>query len=392
MSRSPVSQPLPRSRSLHHRSDSISKQQQSLDISSGLDQLMTGTQLLRGGSANQLLKQMMSSSDMIPKSIGNFILRSTLKETQNSIYKLATPSNEPTQKYTCRIVDRKKLEAQSSVSNRFEAEVKILQKVQNPYTLGFYDFMRDKFFYYMIIDYCPKTLFDMIMKGPIPENQAAVLFKRICRGVQFLHENGVVHRDLKPENIMMTDDGMPKITSFVLSKLIEGDDVLVSTPCGSPSYASPEKLSGKPYDGKISDIWSLGVILYTMVVGSLPWTGRQRSELFTEIKSGQYKIPPSLSDPCKSLISSMLCIDAEKRININDILAHPFLQIKLTKKTRSSLGSSSSNFLNLNTLNPITLEKIESVFNQDDSAIQLSHIDGVRQPPPLPRPKSRPKP
>ena len=88
--------------------------------------------------------------------------------------------------------------------------------------------------------------------------------------VEYMHRLGIAHRDLKPENILLDVDYNIKLIDFGLSNYVE-EGKLLSTACGSPCYAPPEMVSGKKYDGKVGDIWSLGIIFYGMICGSLPF-------------------------------------------------------------------------------------------------------------------------
>jgi serine/threonine protein kinase len=134
---------------------------------------------------------------------------------------------------------------------------------------------------------------------------------------------GVTHRDLKPENLLLTQYGHIKISDFGLSRFLDSQG-LVSTPCGSPCYASPECLSGMPYDGRTNDCWSVGVIFYSMVTGELPWTKRNQKELFGQIRRGEYTIPQELSQPCRNLIRGLMTVSTGLRLTAEAALRHPF--------------------------------------------------------------------
>lgn len=116
-----------------------------------------------------------------------------------------------------------------------------------------------------------------------------------------------------------------KISDFGLSKFV-GNSGIVETPCGSPCYASPECLSGHGYDGRISDVWSIGVIMFAMVTGQLPWTKRNQTQLFNQIRKGDYKIPSFLSEECKDLIRRLMTVDVSQRITIEEALNHPWFK------------------------------------------------------------------
>ena len=137
----------------------------------------------------------------------------------------------------------------------------------------------------------------------------------------------VAHRDLKPENILVDQFGQIKISDFGFSKLLNiNHQNLTKTPCGTAFYVSPECISGLPYDGKKSDIWSCGVILYAIVTGFLPWSKINQMQLFEQIKKGDFKVPFTISYNCSDLIHRLLTVDYNKRITIEEALQHPFLK------------------------------------------------------------------
>ena len=127
--------------------------------------------------------------------------------------------------------------------------------------------------YYLIMEYVPGgDLFDYISeKSFLPENQACYFFRQLISAMEYLSSLGVTHRDIKPENILLNEDYTQiKLIDFGLSNYAENGEFLQSS-CGSPCYASPEMLSGKPYSGLETDIWSAGIVLYSMLVGGLPF-------------------------------------------------------------------------------------------------------------------------
>ncbi|KPP57657.1 NUAK family SNF1-like kinase 2-like, partial [Scleropages formosus] len=136
-------------------------------------------------------------------------------------------------------------------------------------------------------------------------------------------QNGIVHRDLKLENILLDGNGDVKIADFGLSNLYCGDEYL-QTFCGSPLYASPEIVNGQPYKGPEVDSWSLGVLLYTLVHGSMPFDGLDYRNLVRQITTGEYRKPPKPSEAC-GLIRWMLMVNPERRATLEEIAGHWWL-------------------------------------------------------------------
>jgi 5'-AMP-activated protein kinase catalytic alpha subunit len=178
---------------------------------------------------------------------------------------------------------------------------------------------------YIITEYCSSgELFDYIItKRKINENEACRIFQQLIAGVEYLHKMKIVHRDLKPENLLFDYKKDLKIADFGLSNQYDG---LLATPCGSPCYAAPEMVQGKKYEGSAVDIWSCGIILFTMVCGYLPFEDENQERLFIKIAKGSFTIPSHLSPNCRDLLKNILNIDPNKRYHFAQIKQHPWFQ------------------------------------------------------------------
>jgi serine/threonine protein kinase len=172
-------------------------------------------------------------------------------------------------------------------------------------------------------------LFDYVWKKQgLEESEARRLFAQIVEGVHYCHQNSVVHRDLKLENILLDDNMKPKLADFGFSKEVDHEDFL-ETYCGSPLYASPEMILGRPYFGSECDVWSLGVILYTMLTATMPFDDRDVPSFLSCVEKGVYPEPPEVSEMAKDLLSKMLNPHPLSRASIEDILSHPWLEPRL---------------------------------------------------------------
>ena len=161
------------------------------------------------------------------------------------------------------------------------------------------------------------------------EKEARRLFQQIIFGLEYLHINGVSHRDLKPENILLDQDKNVKICDFGLSNKMKDGNFLYSS-CGSPNYAAPELINGKCYNGALIDIWSSGVILYTILTGQLPFNEKQANKLYQKIRECKYTIPKTVPDAAKDLITRMLQKNPLDRITIDEIKQHKWFNNKLS--------------------------------------------------------------
>ena len=133
---------------------------------------------------------------------------------------------------------------------------------------------------------------------------------------------------MKPENILLDGENNVKLADFGLSNIMK-DGIFLYSSCGSPNYAAPELISGKYYNGASIDIWSCGVILYTLLTGSLPFNEKATAKLYQKIKECKYRIPENVSEPAKDLIFRMLQKDPLNRISIAEIKQHKWFTQKL---------------------------------------------------------------
>ena len=161
------------------------------------------------------------------------------------------------------------------------------------------------------------------------EKEARRLFQQIIFGLEYLHVNGVSHRDLKPENVLLDKDGNVKLADFGLSNKMKDGNFLYSS-CGSPNYAAPELINGKCYNGAAIDIWSSGVILYTILTGQLPFNEKQANKLYQKIRECKYTVPKTVPDDAKDLIERMLQKNPLDRITIPEIKQHKWFSSKLS--------------------------------------------------------------
>jgi serine/threonine protein kinase len=133
------------------------------------------------------------------------------------------------------------------------------------------------------------------------------------KGISELHKRKIVHRDIKPDNILIHGDGTIKICDFGISKRIHGKG-LISETSGTPAFMAPETFSNKWYEPYSADIWSLGVLLYTLLSGTNPFKNDDIKIMKAKIATGEYKVIEDISDEAKDLILKLLQPDPSKRI------------------------------------------------------------------------------
>ena len=216
-----------------------------------------------------------------------------------------------------------------NTDNLLIKEINIQKKLFHPYLTQMYCVIEKSDDIYIISEYCSKgdIIKNLLEKGTFDESFSCKIFQQIISSLEYLHKNNICHRDIKPENILLTEKLDAKLTDFGLSRYFKKNELLNSS-CGSPIYAAPEMLEGKSYDGTKIDIWSLGISLYTMVCGELPFVVDDENDIYIlmdKIIKGNYNIPEFLSDECKDLIKNILVTDPDKRITLEQIKNHKWV-------------------------------------------------------------------
>jgi carbon catabolite-derepressing protein kinase len=227
--------------------------------------------------------------------------------------------------FACKVVSRNFL-LQSGTFHRFEQEIRLLEMIHHPHIVEVVDIIYADNLIFVVMEFCSGgELFQYLVDhGRIRETDCRRLFSAIVSAVSYLHSRGIAHRDLKPENILLSDGLVPKIADLGLCHLVTNDS-LMTTPCGSVQYAAPEVLSGKGYDGRASDVWSLGVVLFVMATATVPWRSTTQTHLFEEITQADYNVPGYLTPELRQLIQAMMNPDPAARPAIGEIAKHPWV-------------------------------------------------------------------
>ncbi|KAJ2939647.1 hypothetical protein O0L34_g14366 [Tuta absoluta] len=228
------------------------------------------------------------------------------------------------QEVAIKTIKKCKIESEADLV-RIRREVQIMSSVRHPNIVHIYEVFENSEKMILVMEYCSGgELYDYLsQKKVMEEEEARRLFRQIATAVYYCHIHKICHRDLKLENVLLDDTGSAKIADFGLSNVFK-ETSLLSTFCGSPLYASPEIVKGTPYIGPEVDCWSLGVLLYTLVYGAMPFDGSNFKRLVRQISNGDYYEPknPSTASP---LIRDMLTVDPVKRADIAYICDHPWV-------------------------------------------------------------------
>jgi len=264
----------------------------------------------------------MDTNFVIPAKIGKYRFHRAIgKGSTSNVYTVLSDDNR--EKLCCKVISKQIIQSESSIKH-LRSEISNILQCDHPNILRITDIMQDSTNFYIITEFCSKgTLYELITtETKLSEEQSKDIFHQVISALEYLHQIGIVHRDIKPENIYIDNNNMVRIGDLGLSSVTIG---LLTTQCGTLTYCSPEIISNSPYDGKLSDIWSCGVLLYVMVTGRVPWTAKQTAILTEQIKKAKIAPPTGISAQCLDLITKMMAVDPEKRPSCQEILNHPWL-------------------------------------------------------------------
>ncbi|XP_027564874.1 maternal embryonic leucine zipper kinase isoform X5 [Neopelma chrysocephalum] len=211
---------------------------------------------------------------------------------------------------------------------RVKLEIDAMKDLSHQHICRLYHVIETPKKIFMVLEYCPGgELFDYIIsKDRLSEEEARVFFRQVVSAIAYVHSRGYAHRDLKPENLLIDEEHNLKLIDFGLcAKPKGGLDYHLNTCCGSPAYAAPELIQGKAYIGSEADIWSMGVLLYALLCGFLPFDDDNVMAVYRKILRGKYSIPKWLSPSSTLLLDQMLQVDPKKRITVKHLLSHPWL-------------------------------------------------------------------
>lgn len=256
--------------------------------------------------------------------IGYYNIEKTIGKGNFAVVKLATHCVTKT-KVAVKIIDKSQLDQDNL--KKISREVQVMKMLDHPHIIKLYQVMETDRMLYLVTEYASKgEIFDhLVAHGRMSEKEARKKFIQIASAVDSCHKQNVVHRDLKAENLLLDENFNIKIADFGFSNLFQKAAHL-KTWCGSPPYAAPELFEGKAYCGPEVDIWSLGVVLYVLVCGALPFDGSTLQSLRARVLDGRFRIPFFMSTECEHLIRHMLVRDVSKRYTMENIMNHKWVK------------------------------------------------------------------
>ncbi|RLN52207.1 hypothetical protein BBJ29_000777 [Phytophthora kernoviae] len=246
------------------------------------------------------------------KKVGKYEIGKTLGEGTFGKVKYAV-NTETDERVAIKVLDKEKIQKQN-MGAQIKKEISIMKMVRHKHVVVLKEVLASRTKIFIVLE--------LITGGELFD-------KILVDGVQYCHENGVCHRDLKPENLLLDENGDLKISDFGLSALYEGGGPdgpessrasLLHTTCGTPNYVAPEVLADKGYDGRAADVWSMGVILYVLLAGFLPFDEPTMSALFRKIQKAEFSYPSWFTPRVKALLNRILVPGPDTRITIKEIL------------------------------------------------------------------------
>ncbi|KAI3643380.1 hypothetical protein MP228_012935 [Amoeboaphelidium protococcarum] len=310
---------------------------------------------------SELLRQLRSPN---VKQIGNYTLGKTIGEGTYGKVKLAT-HNLLGNQVAVKIVD--KIHAAT-----LAREIDAWRQLKHPNIAQLYEGVMTETKIYMVTEYASQgEIFDYVTnKGPLTvtnddgsPGEAKVLFHQLVSALKYCHDMKFVHRDLKLENIMLDHHFNIKLIDFGFTREVDTKNKLLDTYCGSVAYSAPEILLGQKYSGTLADCWSLGVILYTLVCGYLPFDDENDNKVQAKIMSLEYDLPSALDATSKDLITRILQLDPSKRVSIDMMLKHKWFD-----------GMNSSLAMNGSPIPKLTLENSLGTMSVDDMDVSSSDV------------------
>jgi len=237
-------------------------------------------------------------------------------------------------KLACKIFDKERA-PRDFLEKFFPRELDILTRIENPHLIQVHSILQrgPRVFIFMRFAENGDMLDFIRQNGLVPERQSKIWFRQLVQGLQYLHSLNVAHRDLKCENILLSRHWNVKIADFGFARFCvdnDGKRVLSQTYCGSAAYAAPEVVSGTPYNPKLADVWSMGIILYIMVNATMPFDDSNLKKLLKDQLARKWdfrsRVKDVLTPSLTQLVRTLLEPDITQRITLDRVATHDWVR------------------------------------------------------------------
>ncbi|XP_061836786.1 serine/threonine-protein kinase NIM1 [Nerophis lumbriciformis] len=228
-------------------------------------------------------------------------------------------------KVALKILDKTRLDPQAQ--RLLSKEVSSMDSMQHPNVIRLYEVLEMPSRLYLVLEYAGGgDLHNRICnEGKLADNTSKITFSQMLSAIKYMHDINIIHRDLKAENVLFTSSGCVKVADFGFSTQISNRNDALDTFCGSPPYAAPELFREECYLGPPVDVWAMGVILFFMVTGTMPFRAETMGKLRRCITQGAYTIPPWVPGPCQRLIRGILKPESGERYAVDQMLGCDWL-------------------------------------------------------------------
>ena len=279
---------------------------------------------------NSLLKKSLRNSisqeKKIPKNIGSYEIKE--KIVDGSYCKIYLGKSKYTgDKVAVKVIDKKYFLENMEDLLLIKRQIEILKLIKHRNIITLYELYESLDFIFIVTEYIPgKNLCEMIItKRRFSEEEAKKIFVQIVDSLVYLHKMRICHRNITSNHILFDINNIPKLISFSYSTIYEKNQELKDS-FGSLCHACPEIISECPYNAELSDTWSLGTVLYTMVAGYLPFSEENDEKNKDLIVGGKVEYPNEMSNKLKDLLRHMMEPNPKKRYDLNKIMKHPWFK------------------------------------------------------------------
>ena len=261
----------------------------------------------------------------LPSNIGPYEIKEKINEGGYSKIYLGI-SKYTNDKVSIKIIDKSLFSKNPDDLLLVKNEIDILKILKHRNILTLYEIFESPQYIFLVTEHLPNELINIILnKKRLSESDALKIFVQLVDALQYIHKMGICHRDIRIEHVLLDSNNIPKLIDFGYSCFYKKDNSL-EEPIGSLSYACPEIIQQKSYSPELADVWSLGVCLYVMVCGYLPFCEEDDEKNNNLIISGKVDYPKEIGNICKDLIKKMLEVNPLKRINFLKITRHPWVK------------------------------------------------------------------